>query len=312
MARLTRIISHTARHAAIAAAGLLCAMPTVGQVIQDELPDPVRDKEFLVDVRGAQVPLQLDYANDRDEQILTGDLFDGTRPVVLAFFYLDCPLLCPQLEGALIDTLNKVDLELGDDYRVALVSMSPRDTSLDAAKRKREHMLEFTGKQSTGGEDAWTLLTMLDQRTTPALAEALGFNYDFQPGTRQYAHNTSVYVLTPSGTVSRQFGLVPIESKDMQLALVEASEGKVGSFFDKLTLFCFHFDPSANTYTLAAFRVMRIGSALTVVALGVLVAALFVRERARRRRRHEEQKSSVTTVGSRTSAQGPQLIGHST
>ena len=45
----------------------------------------------------------------------------------------------------------------------------------------------------------------------------------------------------------------------LRLALTEAKEGKYRSTIDEVLLFCFHYDPQAGRYTLAATNIMRAG-----------------------------------------------------
>ena len=65
----------------------------------------------------------------------------------------------------------------------------------------------------------------------------------------------------------------------MRLALVEASEGKVGNLADNLLLFCYHYDPMTGRYGLQIMRALRLAGVLTVAALGAFVFVMVRRER---------------------------------
>ena len=74
---------------------------------------------------------------------------------------------------------------------------------------------------------AWTFLTGSDPDIR-AVTDAVGFRYAYDERTRQFAHVAVLVVLTPGGRVSRYLYGVEFPSKDVRLALVEASEGRVG------------------------------------------------------------------------------------
>lgn len=87
--------------------------------------------------------------------------------------------------------------------------------------------------------------------------------------------------LTPQGKVSRVIVNTWFDASDMRLALVEASEGRLGTFWDQVQLNCLTFDPRTNTYSLMAMTVMRIGGAVTLVVLAAMIFVLLRRERRR-------------------------------
>ena len=84
------------------------------------------------------------------------------------------------------------------------------------------------------------------QGNTKRLADQVGFKYHWDARTEQWAHTAAIMVLTPDGRVSRYLYGVRFKDRDMRLALTEASEGKLGTFGDKMMLFCFHYDPEAK------------------------------------------------------------------
>jgi protein SCO1/2 len=86
-------------------------------------------------------------------------------------------------------------------------------------------------------------------------------------------------VLTPGGKISRYlYGVAP-EVKTLKMSLLEASNGKIGSVMDQILLFCFHFDPTKNKYTLYAWNLMQIGAALTLLALALILVPSWMRSR---------------------------------
>ncbi len=91
-------------------------------------------------------------------------------------------------------------------------------------------------------------------------------------------------VLSPEGMVSRYLYGVQYDPRDLKLALVEASEGKVGSTLDRILLYCFHYDASAGKYTAVAQNIMRLTGAVTIAILGTVLAIFWLRDEKRHRR----------------------------
>ena len=77
-------------------------------------------------------------------------------------------------------------------------------------------------------------------------------------------------VLTPEGKIAQYYYGVEFPSKDLRLALVQASQNKIGNVVDQILLYCYHYDPSAGKYNLMIFRVLRVGGVATMLLLGGL------------------------------------------
>ena len=78
-------------------------------------------------------------------------------------------------------------------------------------------------------------------------------------------------MLTPDGQISRYLFGVEYAPKDLRLALVEASAGKIGIAVDQVLLFCYHYDPATGRYGAWSLNAVRVGGVLTVLALGAFI-----------------------------------------
>jgi protein SCO1/2 len=116
-----------------------------------------------------------------------------------------------------------------------------------------------------------------------ALAEVVGFRYRWFEERKDFAHGAGMFVLTPEGKISRTLYGISFPERDLKLALTEASEGRLGSPFDRLLLYCFSYDPETHKYALVAKQVMKLGGALTVASLGITLILLWRRDRRRHR-----------------------------
>jgi protein SCO1/2 len=192
-----------------------------------------------------------------------GSYFGSGRPVVLAFVYYQCPMLCSQVMNGISSALKAVPFTPGRDFDIVLVSFDPRDTPAAAAQKKREHM-EYWGAQATGG--AWHFLTGNEPEIRRATSAA-GFTYQWDEPSGQFAHASGVLVVTPDGRLSRYFYGVEYSPKELRMALVESGQGRIGSAIDELLLYCYHYDPAAGRYGVVVMNLVRIGGILTVAAM---------------------------------------------
>jgi len=120
------------------------------------------------------------------------------------------------------------------------------------------------------------------------LADSVGFKYNFIEDAGEYAHAPGLILLTPEGRVARYIdGIDYVErAGEIQLGLVEASQGQISAtLMDRLTLWCFHFDPNKGSYTLQATRIMQVGGLASMLGIAGLILILRGQERARARRR---------------------------
>jgi protein SCO1/2 len=62
---------------------------------------------------------------------------------------------------------------------------------------------------------------------------------------------------------------------------VEASQGKIGTLTDHAMLYCYQYDPMTGKYGIVIINVLRIAGGLTVLALGLFMTIMFLRERKR-------------------------------
>jgi protein SCO1 len=216
---------------------------------------------------GSQVPLNLTFHDEKGNVVQLSQYFGHGKPVVLSLVYFTCPMLCTQVENGMLNSFKLQTLNIGKDFDALTVSIDPTDKPR-LAKVKQEM---YTGIYARpGAADGWHFLTG-DQPQIKQLADAVGFRYAYDPESQQYAHAAAIMVLTPEGKVSRYLYGIEYPSRDMRLALVQASEGSIGTPEDALLLFCYHYDPHAGRYGVAIARLLKAGGALTILIIGVAV-----------------------------------------
>lgn len=209
------------------------------------------------------LPLDASFKDEAGRTVTLGQYF-GRKPVLLAFVYYSCPMLCTQVMNGLSSALKVMPFAAGDDFEVVLISFDSRDTPATAAEKKRAHLAYWSREADAA---AWHLLTG-DEATIRRATSAAGFTYRWDERTGQFAHVSGVLVATPEGRLSRYFYGVEYSPKELRLALVESGEGRIGSAIDELLLYCFHYDPESGRYGLMVMNLVRLGGVLTVLFIG--------------------------------------------
>jgi protein SCO1/2 len=246
-------------------ATLACAARCVRADTTDQSTMPPQYRNAGVDEHlNDQVPTDLTFYDERGQVISIGNYFQSGRPVILQMGYFDCPKLCDVISRSLVDTVKQINLVGGKDFVYVFVSINPAE-SPNLAAVKRESYLEEYGK--TGEGDGFHCLVG-DPKSIRALAASVGFRYNEVDVPGEYAHPAVLFILTPEGKISRYLYGVGVPPETLRLSLVEASEGKVGTSFDRLALMFCCYDISTGKYSLMAFRIMQVAAVFTVIGLG--------------------------------------------
>jgi protein SCO1/2 len=233
----------------------------------------------IQDRRGAELPRDVMLTAHDGRAVALGEYLDGSRPTLLVLAYYSCPQLCTVVLNGVLAGIKGLDFAIGKDFRVVVVSIDPRDTT-EVAAAKRKNYLEAYGHEELPPGD-WDFLIGSEAQVR-RLADTVGFPYRWDPVSQQYAHAAGVFLLTPHGKLSNTLYGITFPSRDLKFSLMEASQGQLGTAWDKVFLRCFHWDPNARGYKLAALQLMKIGGLITVVGLTFLILML---RRAERRRR---------------------------
>ena len=222
-----------------------------------------------------QIPPDLTFRDETGKGVRLGDYFGG-QPMILNLVYFRCPMLCSEVLSGLTRALKPMKLEVGKDFEVLTVSFDPRETPQDATTTSAEYLKRY-GRP--GAAQGWHFLTG-PQESIDSLTKAAGFEYQYDKGSGQFAHSTAIVVLTPEGKIAQYYYGVEFPPKDLRLALVQASQNKIGNVVDQILLYCYHYDPSAGKYNLMIFRVLRLAGVATMLLLGGLMFIMFRRDAA--------------------------------
>ncbi len=272
--------------AAIAVAALLLASRARAatdeerrSAVTSEIPAALRNVD-IEEKLGSQVPLDATFRDAQGRGVALRDLVRGDRPVVLALAYYNCPMLCGLVLAGIARGMRESGLDLGADFRAVALSFDPGDDAAIAAERQRGY-LQTSGRP--GRTDAWAFLTG-EKAQIDRVTDAVGFRYQYDAATKQFAHAAAVVVLTPGGQVSRYLYGIDYPGHDVRLALLEAGQGRVGTSLDRLVLRCYRYDPASRRYAPYALAFVRAGALAVLAALGGLLGVLWRREAKGRRK----------------------------
>lgn len=222
-----------------------------------------------------QLPLDLVFRDESGQEVKLGQYF-GKKPVVLAFVYYDCPMLCTQVLNSMVTSFRVLPFQVGNEFDVVTVSFDPRETNALATAKKKVYVDYLPERMRAGATSGWHFLTG-DQANIDKLTNAVGFHYRYDEATKQFAHASGIMLTTPAGKLSRYFYGVDYPARDLRLGLIESSEYKIGSPVEQLLLYCYHYDPSTGRYGLVVMRIVRIAGVLTLLGLAAMLLLLKAR-----------------------------------
>lgn len=223
------------------------------------------------------VNLDLGFTDQNGKAVTLGSYFDD-KPVVIHMMYLSCPRVCGfAFEGVRSVIDGTEDFKTGKDYKVLSISFNPEDDHLLSKERSAKY-LEGLADRSGSTEAGWTFLTGKKDNIIE-LTSSLG--YKFLKDGHEFAHPSALIVLTPEGKISRYLYGIQHNPRDYKLALIEASDGKIGknSLSNKVLLFCYQFDPVGKKYALKALNIVKAGGMVTLFALSSFLAFFWIREK---------------------------------
>jgi protein SCO1/2 len=241
-------------------------------IVASNVPPQFKEVTFAQRLN-QQLPLDATFKDETGRTVALRDYF-GEKPVMLAFVYFQCPMLCSQTLNGISSALKVVPFTPGQDFEIVLVSFDPRDTPEAANAKKRAHLVHWSAPETA---DGWHFLTG-DEGTIRRVTSAAGFTYHWDEPTGQFAHVSGVLTLTPDGRLSRYFYGVEYSPRDLRMALVESGEGRVGSPIEELLLYCFQYDPTSGRYGVVVMNLVRLGGLLTVALIVGFVVVMRRRE----------------------------------
>jgi protein SCO1/2 len=224
-----------------------------------------------------QLPLNLTFTDDIGKLVPLRSYF-GKSPAILLLVYYQCPMLCSEELQGLTSALKMINFRPGKDFNIIVISIDPSETTAMAAAKKAQYVKMYGHPETANG---WHFMTGT-QENIDEITSVVGFKYVTikLPGTNvtQFAHASSIQIVTPQGKLAQYYMGVEYSPKDMLLGLDEASNDRIGSPVDNILTYCYHYDPLTNTHDLIISRVVQMGGLLTVILLGGFMLVMLRRD----------------------------------
>jgi protein SCO1/2 len=120
------------------------------------------------------------------------------------------------------------------------------------------------------------------QAAITTVMRTIGFRYYYDARNGQFAHDAGFVLLTPGGRVAQYFFGVRFAPEALRLALVNASNGRIGNIVDHFLLLCCDYDAATGRYSVTIQRILQWLGTATALAVVALVGLLLRRESRRR------------------------------
>jgi len=235
--------------------------PPQGTAAENAIP-PQLENVGVEEHLGRNVNLNLTFEDESGAKVNLQDFFHKGKPVILDLVYYRCPMLCNLVLNGQTEVMRELPWTPGNEYEVVTITIDPHESKELAQQKKAQHLAAY-GRPAPG----WHFLVDY-AGNAKRLADQVGFRYRYDPRQDQYAHPAAITILTGEGKISRYLYGVRYHSRDVRFALAEASENRTTLTVEKVLLFCYHYDPQANSYTLFATNLMKGGGIVTVLILG--------------------------------------------
>jgi protein SCO1/2 len=262
--------------------GLLwVALPSEAQLAGPP-PEPLQ-RVGVVEHLDATVPLDVPFLDEDGNQVTLREYLNDDLPVILTLNYYRCPMLCGLQLNGFLEGLRQLDWSIGERFRIVTISIDPLEGPELASAKKASYLTEY-GRAGAG--EGWSFLTG-GKPAIDAVAEAVGFGYEYDDESAQYAHAAALMILTPEGHVARYLYGIEYPPGQLRMALLEASRGEIGSTLDQVMLFCYQYDPSSRRYAPVAMNIMRVGGGLTASILGLALGLMWANDHRLRKSRKQ-------------------------
>ena len=241
----------------------------------------VEDEATLIKQRlGAFIAKDAKFRDETGKEVKLTDYLIPGRPLVLNLQFFSCATLCGPVLNSLLASLEEIDLTPGKEMTVLSLSFDHRETTELAAHKKKSI---FNVYDRPGAESGWHFLTSNDEKNIRRLTESVGYGFRWNTTRNDFDHKAALIFLSPTGKITRYLTDFNWDASTLRLAIIEASEGTVGSLADRFLLSCYSYDPNTGKYSRIGPIAMAIGGALTIAGLFALLFVLTRRERRQQR-----------------------------
>lgn len=212
---------------------------------------------------GNTLPLNVEFVDDKGFIVSLKDVIH--KPTILNFVYYRCPGICSPILTELTSVVNKMEMVPGKDYQIVTISFNSSEKSDLAAAKKQSY---FGLLKKNVPDSAWRFMTG-DSASIYTLTNAAGFM--FKRNGNDFIHAGALIILSPEGKIARYLYGTQFLPFDVNMALVEASEGRTGPTIARILQMCYSYNPDGRTYVFNVTRVAGAGILLFAVVFVIII-----------------------------------------
>ncbi len=249
--------------------------PPIGKTVDEPVPAL---KGVGIDQKiGSFFPVDAEFRDEEGKKVQLGQYLESGKPLIVSPVYYGCQSLCNYHLNGLTDGLKGLDWSAGDKFQVLAISFDDSEGP-ELAKGKKASYMKLYDRPH--GEAGWHFLTG-DSKAIKTFTDSIGFKFHWNEELKEWAHPSAAIVVSPEGKITRYLPGVYFKPQDIKLALNESVQGKLGTFIDRMVLFCFRYDEHQSKYSPIVVNIMKLGGALMLVALMAWLIPFWLRSRRR-------------------------------
>jgi len=242
--------------------------------------DEVKENVGIEEKLGKYLPGDLKFYNSIGDTLSLEEII--TKPTILSLIYYNCAGVCNPMMTALVDAMNHVQLEPGEEFQVLTISFDHRENVADAKKWKKSYLDQMTRNFP---RNEWHFMVG-DSQSIKELTESVGFFFK-DDGYNNYIHAGSIYAISPERMISRYLYFdKSFNPFDIKMALIEAGEGKTNPTISKVLQYCFSYDPEGKTYV---FNTTKVIGSFMLLAVALLFVVLVIKGRKNKNIKNSEE-----------------------
>lgn len=226
---------------------------------------------------GSKLPLDVEFTDENGNKATLRQFLAPGKPLILSPVYYGCKSLCNFHLNGLMDGLKGLEWSAGEKFEVVALSFDAHEGP-ELAKAKKESYMKVYHRPSA--EKGWHFLTG-EPKAIGAITSAVGFNYHWNKDLAEWAHPSAAIMISPEGVITRYLPGVFFRPQDIKLALNESVKGQLGSFVDRMVLFCFRYDEHQSKYSPFVSNIMKLGGGMMMLVLGLWLIPFWLRTRRR-------------------------------
>jgi protein SCO1/2 len=224
---------------------------------------------------GSKLPLDLVFKNESGESVTLGQFLAPGKPLILSPVYFGCQSLCNYHLNGLTEGLKGLDWTAGDKFEVLAISFDDREGPALGKAKKESYLKLYDRPKGNGG---WHFLTG-DAKAIGALTSSVGFKFKWNEKMNEWAHPSAAIIVSPEGVITRYLPGVYFQPQDIKLALNESVDGKLGTFVDRMVLYCFRYDEHQSKYSPFVSNIMKLGGGMMILVLAAWLIPFWLRTR---------------------------------